>query len=340
MYTTSSQLKYWTFPVTELEKLREEASQRYVENHSKNFQMDDTSRFRFFLTVEEESKIRRFYEYELKNFCLAFQPPMPNYVLGTAMCYFKRFFLHTSVMDHHPRNVLYSCIYLACKVEEFNIPIEMFVKNISSVKKAAAQDVKYEADKAGDILLSEELLLLEILHFHLTVHNPYRPVEGLFIDIKTRCPEISDLEKLRKGVEAFLINCLHTDACLLFSPSQIALAALVSSGANSGINLDSYVANKLVDSKENLRKIVDHIQRLRQMVKQVEQFHGQYERLESEVKMLEVKLEQCRNQENNPDSVHYRRTNEEFSDEEDDSQSGQKKFHGYQDLPMDHDILM
>lgn len=338
MYTTSSQLKYWTFPATELEKLREEANQRYVESHSNNFQLDDESRLKFFLAVEEESRIRRFYEYELKNFCLTFQPPMPNYVLGTSMCYFKRFFLHTSIMDHHPKNILYSCVYLACKVEEFNIPIEVFVKNMSSVKNLSPEDTKDQAEKAGDTLLSEELLLLEVLHFHLTVHNPYRPVEGLLIDIKTRCPEISDLEKLRKGVDAFLLNCLHTDACLLFSPSQIALAALVSSGANSGINLDSYVANKLVDSKENLRKIVDHIQKLRQMVKQMEQFHGQFKRLESDVRTLESKLEQCRSQEHNPDSVLYRRTDEEFSDE-DDSQSSQKRFHAYQDSPMDHDVL-
>ena|SRR6218665_1050242 len=78
----------------------------------------------------------------------------------------------------------YACVYLACKVEEFNIPIEMFIKNMPSVRNALPGTAKHEAEKAGDLLLSQELPLLEILHFHLTVHNPYRPVEGLIIDIK------------------------------------------------------------------------------------------------------------------------------------------------------------
>ena len=37
-----------------------------------------------------------------------------------------------------------------------------------------------------EIILNHELLLMEQLNFHITVHNPWRPVEGLIIDIKTR----------------------------------------------------------------------------------------------------------------------------------------------------------
>lgn len=66
-----------------------------------------------------------------------------------------------------------TCVYLACKVEEFNISIQQFVANIKGNK-----------DKASDIILNDELLLMQQLNFHLTVHNPYRPVTGLLIDIK------------------------------------------------------------------------------------------------------------------------------------------------------------
>lgn len=31
---------------------------------------------------------------------------------------------------------------------------------------------------------------MQHLRYHLTVHNPYRPVEGLLIDIKTRMQHI------------------------------------------------------------------------------------------------------------------------------------------------------
>jgi len=43
---------------------------------------------------------------------------------------------------------------------------------------------QFGAEEAVDIVLSQELLLMQMLYYHLTVHNPYRPVEGLLIDIK------------------------------------------------------------------------------------------------------------------------------------------------------------
>jgi hypothetical protein len=58
-------------------------------------------------------------------------------------------------------------------VEEFNISIQQFVANI-----------KGDREKASDIILNDELLLMQQLNFHLTIHNPYRPVTGLLVDIK------------------------------------------------------------------------------------------------------------------------------------------------------------
>ena len=47
-----------------------------------------------------------------------------------------------------------------------------------------------------EIILNHELLLMEQLNFHITVHNPWRPVEGLIIDIKTRLlPGSSNVQK-------------------------------------------------------------------------------------------------------------------------------------------------
>ena len=45
------------------------------------------------------------YHFSLKlaEFCAKFKPPMPRYVRGTSFHYFKRFYLHNSVMDHHPK---------------------------------------------------------------------------------------------------------------------------------------------------------------------------------------------------------------------------------------------
>ena len=65
--------------------------------------------------------------------------------------------------------------YLACKVEEFNVSIEQFIANVQGNK-----------ERATDVILNSELLLMQELNFHLSVHNPYRAVEGILVDVKTR----------------------------------------------------------------------------------------------------------------------------------------------------------
>jgi cyclin H len=46
------------------------------------------------------------YEYQLRDFCRKFQPPMPRYVIGTALHYLKRFYVNNSVMDYPPKEIL------------------------------------------------------------------------------------------------------------------------------------------------------------------------------------------------------------------------------------------
>lgn len=72
-----------------------------------------------------------------------------------------------------------TCVYLSCKVEEFNVSITQFVANI-----------KGDRVKAMDIILSNELLLMQELNYYLTIHNPIRPIEGFLIDIKVADPGI------------------------------------------------------------------------------------------------------------------------------------------------------
>ena len=76
-------------------------------------------------------------------------------------------------MDYHPKHLVVTCVYLASKVEEFNVNMEQLVNN-----------VKGDRSKARDIVLNNELLLMQQLKYHLTIHNPFRPIEGFLIDIK------------------------------------------------------------------------------------------------------------------------------------------------------------
>lgn len=58
------------------------------------------------LSAEEERILLRFYEFQMRDLCKRFQPPMPKAVIGTAFNYFKRFYLNNSVMNYHPKEIL------------------------------------------------------------------------------------------------------------------------------------------------------------------------------------------------------------------------------------------
>ncbi|KAL0273216.1 UNVERIFIED_CONTAM: hypothetical protein PYX00_005945 [Menopon gallinae] len=290
MYPVSSQKKNWTFSSEEeIESLRRAANKRFLDR----FGGDKTEEEKklFFLTAEEEFIILKGSELILREFCRKFSPPMPKSVIGTSYHYFKRFYINNSVMDYHPKEILVTCVYLACKVEEFNVSILQFVSNI-----------KGDREKAAEIILNNELLLMEQLNFYLTVHNPFRPVEGLIIDIKTRYPQLRDPERLRSGIDEFIDKVYQTDVILLYSPSQIALAAILYAASNAQENLDLYVTDTLFGlDKQYLTLIIEVVRNIRLKVKMIEMPSRDM------VKPLEEKLSQCRNQENNPDSEVYKR---------------------------------
>ena len=53
--------------------------------------------------LKQEWSLVYHFSLKLAEFCAKFKPPMPRYVRGTSFHYFKRFYLHNSVMDHHPK---------------------------------------------------------------------------------------------------------------------------------------------------------------------------------------------------------------------------------------------
>lgn len=120
-------------------------------------------------------------------------------------------------------------------------------------------NIKGDRTKAMDIILSNELLLMQQLDYYLTVHNPFRPIEGFLIDIKTRCSMVNP-DRLRAGIDEFIDKAFLTDACLLFAPSQLALAAVLNAASKEQENLDSYVTGSLFrDARDQLKDLVDAV---------------------------------------------------------------------------------
>lgn len=147
-----------------------------------------------------------------------------------------------------------------------------------------------------DIVLSYELLLMQRLNYYLTIHNPFRPVEGFLIDIKTRCT-LENPDRLRPGIDEFLDKTFLTDACLLFSPSQIALAAVLHAASKEQENLDNYVTESLFhNTRDKLPVLIEAVRKIRLMVKSITLIPKE------QSDYLNKKLDKCRNPENDPDS--------------------------------------
>lgn len=298
MFNTSTQKSRWLFKDTnEVVELRKKANYDFLKKQNAN---------RDYLTYEEEKILLIHYEYLLKQFCGRFQPPitMAN-VVGTSIAYFKRFYLRNSVMDMHPKDIFLVCVYLACKIEEFNVSILQFVQNINS------NETK---DDLASMILNYELLLMEKLDFHLNVHNFYRPFEGFLLDVKTRCSEIQNVDVLRHFAMEFLDKILNTDAILLYPPSQIALTAVVYSSSKNKIDLDKYCRLTLLNQLNN-----DEVKQFLSIIKCINKLHKEIPVLNiEEINRIENKLMQCFNHENDPRSKSFKDKTFKVLEDEDD----------------------
>lgn len=96
-------------------------------------------------------------------------------------------------------------------------------------------------------------------------------------------------EILRKTADDFLSRIALTDAYLLYTPSQIALTAILSSASRAGITMESYLSESLM-LKENrtcLSQLLDIMKSMRNLVKKYEPPRS------DEVAVLKQKLERC-----------------------------------------------
>ncbi|NXT90245.1 CCNH protein, partial [Anhinga rufa] len=280
MYHSSTQCQYWTFrSEEELVRRRAETNRKFRDKAAASGKVQQGDPV--LLEPQEELAICKYYEKRLVDFCAVFKPAMPRSVVGTACMYFKRFYLNNSVMEYHPRIIMLTCAFLACKVDEFNVSSAQFVGNL--------RESPLGQEKALEQILEYELLLIQQLNFHLIVHNPYRPFEGFLIDLKTRYPMMENPEVLRKAADDFLNRVSLTDAYLLFSPSQIALTAILSSGSRSGINMESYLSESLLLKEDRicLASLLDVMKCMKNLIKKYELPRPE------EVAVLKQKLEKC-----------------------------------------------
>lgn len=270
MFPTSTQRKYWMFNgPEELDELRVASNSKIA--RAGKIQND------LLLTPKEELYLVRSYLINLREFCRKFQPVMMKSVIATAFIYMKRFYLHQSCMDYHPRDIGVTCAYLACKVDEFNVSIDQFIKN-----------VKGDCQKARKTILSNEMLLMKKMRFHLTVHLPFRAVEGFLIDLRARYPPAkSKTNLMTEEIDDFLEKSMYTDACFLYTPSQIALAAVCHSAEKCGLDLSDYLSDIIFSEDKGA---LDYFQNVSRDIKELIEKDLQNSPAKDTIKKIEKKL--------------------------------------------------
>ncbi|CAN3374045.1 hypothetical protein DIURU_001749 [Diutina rugosa] len=244
LYRRSSQYRLWSYtPESLAERKRhthergvrkvndkfDEAHKRLCEQHPQAFadhgpQLSRDALVEYF-TLQEETSYLTYYCMMILR--LSDSLKMPSQVKATAVSFFRKFYLENSVMEFHPRNVLFTCVFLAAKSENCFMKLEAFVN------AARKSNSKLTEKDISDL----EFTVLSSLKFTLLVHHPFRPLYGFFLDfqqvlIQAANPPVLTVDRLGalydRAKRWLSDQALLTDVQFLFTPPQIALAALYS----------------------------------------------------------------------------------------------------------------
>eukprot|EP00959_Pyramimonas_sp_CCMP1952_P287474 6012441-Pyramimonas_sp.AAC.1 len=290
-YPTSTQKNRWSFDAATLACKRRENNTRAIETIRESYRLagkpsPDMAEGAGCAppTVTEEAQILKYYERQLLALCSSFQ--FPHKVHGTAIVYFKRFWIKNSVLEHHPKGIMLTCIYLACKCEENYISMEQFARG-------ASQNLKE--------ILNKELTVLTNLDFELITFTPYRPVVGLMLQLNEGLAEPLS-EEITTAVLATARTCVDvlmlTDAPLMFPPTQLALSAMGTACRQHQLlqaleQLKSVASEAAVDQRKALEANLGLMERMH--------IEGGAPINEEEVRSIDLKLRQWKLMTDNSD---------------------------------------
>ncbi|KIJ68295.1 hypothetical protein HYDPIDRAFT_165187 [Hydnomerulius pinastri MD-312] len=214
LYESSTQFKSWRYSPEQLVVVRESLNSAAVAAIRNTFEADEpgSSANVSFVDAEEEQLLVKLYITKIPQLCGHFC--FPEEVEATAISYLKRFYLKNTVMDWHPKNVMLTTLFLATKTTNNPISLDAYTANIPRTSPSDVLDL--------------EFLVAQSLAFEFAVWHAHRALWGLWLDLQS-LPEVAEDLRPQDVYEAALKhvrNSRFTDAELIYTPSQVALAAL------------------------------------------------------------------------------------------------------------------
>jgi cyclin H len=266
MFHTSTQREHWTFSSKDdLFTLRERVNENYRSKMSSRLKLGPSQ----WLAPDEELKYIKYYEGRLQSFCNHFKVFIAcrnlrifhKFYEGSRQEYFLPSANRQSYFNHLLQAFLLADVcdgiqpafcrvrmsvarYQSGRIQRFYFRIcrELAAKRsrrIDSLRRfnsfpRVAHHPRFEGTSFFFPDFSKS-------KYHLTIHNPYRPLEGFLIDLRTRCEGLQNSDILRQNAYAFLEKVFRTDVPLLYPPSVIAIAACRQSASENKLSIDQYV---------------------------------------------------------------------------------------------------
>lgn len=138
-----------------------------------------------FLTADEELLLVNLYVTKISQLCGLFH--FSEELEATAITYLKRFYLKNTVMDWHPKNVMYvfeislladhypcrlTALFLATKTTNNPISLEAYTTRIPRTSPSDVLDL--------------EFLVAQSLGFEFAVWHAHRALWGIWLDLQVR----------------------------------------------------------------------------------------------------------------------------------------------------------
>ncbi|GAM86703.1 hypothetical protein ANO11243_047220 [Dothideomycetidae sp. 11243] len=271
LYRASSQYRFWSFSPSELAALRASTHAAAVDRAA-HYLLSEGDVATACLTLDEELRLVQRYSEQVRTTSDFFKWSIN--VKATAVQYLKRFYLTNSVMTYPPKEIYKSVLFLASKTEATHMTLAEYARRIKTEK----------AD-----VLAPEYKIIQSLRFTLDVRQPFRGLRGVLMELlniaegkaPSSSPSPNDLASLsppssppetpashkslwkpsaplpdrpqaayaaaRQTLDA---PALLTDAYFLYTPPQLALAALYL--ADTPLT-EFYLSTKLPNDEDGMR---------------------------------------------------------------------------------------
>lgn len=260
-YLNSTHQKCWIFSREDLMKIKDNKNSelcQYIVTTS-----GDQSLQKYVVTEDEEKAILNFLSKNLITACEHLH--LHDKAVSTALTYFRRFYLYNSVCVYDPVQMMFTCMFLACKTEEINVrDVDQFCQHFK------------ESDAKA--ILQLEYALISGIKFHLYVFCPHKSLRALIMEIGEESFAGKGKEIIQAKSKEVIEGMLMSEISFLASPSEIAVTslyiALEDSGEKDvifgkvfeklGKNYESF-REKIVGLAEEYRKFYDDSLRIEAM---------------------------------------------------------------------------